>query len=410
MVHDFQDPMWKEFIGGAIANRAHSGAAVTPHTAMSIAVAWRCVSLISGLIGSLPLTLRRRVNENTTEEAREHPLWILLRRRPNRWQTPKMFKQMLQVHLQLRGNAYVMIVRSLGKVVALIPLMPDRIETKQGADMLLSYVYTRADGRQVTLRQDEVLHLRGMSFDGIRGLPVLTYARHSMGISLEAERAAGRVFEHGNLAGGYFAAPKGLSETAYGRLKVDLKTDFMGGVDSMDQVQILEEGIEWKPIGMTAEDAQFLQTRDWERTEVGMFFGVPPHLYGDVSKNSSWGTGVEQMTIGFVVYTFYDWVKTWEEGLDFSLLTERELDLYHHINLNALLRGDTKSRYEAYQIGRNGGWLSANDIRRSEDMNPLPEGGDEYLVPMNNRPAGGQANDPDPSEAAAGRAAGQRAA
>jgi HK97 family phage portal protein len=393
VAYDLKDPAFLEFIrsGGVTPNA--SGANVNANSAMAIAVAWRCISIVTGMIGSLPWSIKQRIPDpdrpgrTIRTDATNHPMWKVLRR-PNRYQTSQQFRKHLQLHLLLRGNAYAYIVRSMGRIVALLPLHPDRCQPEAQKDASIKYRYTHPDQRQEVFNQEEVLHLRGMTMDGINGLSVLTYARHSMGLSIRAEEAGARLFSQGNLTGGYFAHPGALGEEAYERLKEELASQY-GGAENAHRIMLLEEGLKFERIGLSAVDAQFLQIRGFQRTDIGMFFGVPPHLYGDTEKTSSWGTGVEQMTIGFVVYTMTDWAKTWEEGFNFSCLNDNEfVDYYHHFNMNALLRGDLKARTEHYVSMHNIGVYSPNDIREKEDENPR-EGGDEYFVPMNMASSGG---------------------
>src|SRR5690606_9461663 len=146
-----------------------SGVSVTPDKAMRVAAVYACVRIRSGVVANMPLHVKRRVDARTREDASDHPLWSIFRRRPNRWQTPSQFKRMLTAHLLLRGNAYAMIVRSRGEVKELIPLHPDRVECKQMDDLSLVYIYSRKDGRRIELRQSEVFHLVGLTLDGVHG-------------------------------------------------------------------------------------------------------------------------------------------------------------------------------------------------------------------------------------------------
>jgi phage portal protein BeeE len=164
-------------------NLTASGASVTPNTAMRVAAVYACVRIISGAVATLPLHIKKRVDERTRKDASDSPLWKVLRRRPNRWQTPSQFRRMLHAHLLLRGNAYAMIVWSRGIVQELIPLHPDRVEVKQNDDLSLTYVYTRKNGTRIELPQKEVFHLVGLTLDGVHGVSALTYARETIGLS-----------------------------------------------------------------------------------------------------------------------------------------------------------------------------------------------------------------------------------
>jgi HK97 family phage portal protein len=364
-------------------NLSSSGAAVTPETAMRVAVVYRCVSLISGVVATLPMQIKRRVDDRTRIDATDAPMWAVLNRRPNRWQKPAQFKRMLEAHVLLRGNAYALKVRDgRGRVSALIPLHPDRVRVEQLDDLSLRYTWTRKDGRQVTFGQDEILHLFKLTFDGFRGVTPITYARESIGAALTMERHGATVFKNGANVSSALKHPKKLTVEAHARLRSDMQEFRSGGARDGETI-ILEEGMDWVRMGMTAADAQWIEARKLSRSDIGMVFGVPPHMYGDTEKSTSWGTGIEQQTQGFVTFGVEDDFTMWEEGVTADCLDATvDTGLYMRINRGALIKGDLKTRYAAYQIGRNGGWLSKNDIRGLEDMNPI-EGGDDYDAPLN---------------------------
>ncbi|MEO4000321.1 phage portal protein [Mesorhizobium sp. CAU 1732] len=360
---------------------------VTADNAMKISAVWRCVSLISGNVATLPLDLKRRVGE-TRVDADDHDLWTILRRKPNRWQTPAEFRRMLQMSVLLRGNGYAYKVTSGKKIIELIPLNADNVEVKQERDLSLTYTVTLPSGQRTILKQDKMLHLRGMTFDGIVGLPVITYAQEAMGLAASTEQHAGALFRNGTRAGGVIKHPGSLGEEGQVALRESLDY-YRSGAALEGRDLILEEGMDYQRLSMTSVDAQFIQTRVQSLAEIAMYFGVPLHMVGLNDKASSWGTGIEQMGIGFVTYTMQDWLTMWEQAIARDLIDESEPDLYARFNNAALLKGDTKSRYEAYAIGRNSGFLSANDIRALEDMDPI-EGGDTYLEPLNMTPLGEQ--------------------
>src|SRR5690606_32865060 len=187
-----------------------SGAAVTPNSAMRVAAVYACVRIISGAVATLPLHIKRRVDDRTREDASDTPIWKVLRRKPNRWQTPSQFRRMLQAHLLLRGNAYAMIVRSRGLVQELIPLHPDRVEVKQNDNLTLEYSYTRADGRRIRLGQSEVFHLVGLTLDGVHGVSAIAYARETIGLSLAMEDHGATTFRNGARVSGVLKHPNKL--------------------------------------------------------------------------------------------------------------------------------------------------------------------------------------------------------
>ncbi|WP_416193531.1 phage portal protein [Nitrobacter sp. TKz-YC01] len=355
-----------------------SGATVTPDSAMRVAAVYACVRIISGAVATLPLHIKRRVDERTRQDASDTPIWKVLRRRPNRWQTPSQFRRMLQAHLLLRGNAYAMIVRSRGTVQELIPLHPDRVEVKQDDDLGLEYIYTRQDGRRIRLHQDEVFHLVGLTLDGVHGVSAISYARETIGLSLAMEDHGASTFRNGARVSGVLKHPNKLGPEAVAHLKAGLE-EFRSGGEQEGKNLILEEGMDYARIAMTAEDAQWLEARKFSRTDIAMFFGVPPHMIGDTEKSTSWGTGIEQQSIGFVAYTLEDHLTMWEEAINRDLIGANDI-LYARFNRAALVKGDIKARWEAYVKGLQWGVYSPNEIRALEDQNPR-DGGDVFYPP-----------------------------
>jgi HK97 family phage portal protein len=368
-----------------------SGVAVTPESAMRVAAVYGCVRLVSGAVGNMPIHVKERVDDLTRRDLPDHPLWRVLRRRPNGWQTPSQLKRMLTAHLLLRGNAYAMIVRSRGLVVALHPLDPDRMRPEQGDDLTVRYVYRRRDGREVRLAADEVMHLVGLTLDGVTGLSVISYAKETIGLSLSQERHGAMTMKSAARPSIVLRHPSQLSKDATENLVASLERYRQGG-ESEGKALILEEGMETSTISMTPEDVQWIESRSFSRGDIAMFFGVPPHMIGDTDKATSWGTGIENMGLAFVKYTLEDPLTTWEETISRDLIGDDEPRIYARFNRDALLRGDSKTRTAKYQSALQWGWMSPNDVRALEDMNPR-EGGDVYYDPPNT--AGGQ----DPSSA-----------
>lgn len=371
-----------------------SGASVTPNSAMRVATVYACVRIISGAVATLPLDIKRRVDARTREDASEHSLWSLVRRKPNRWQTPSQFRRMMQAHLLLRGNAYAMKVVSRGEVRELIPLHPDRVERKQLDDLSLEYAYTRKDGRRVILKQEDVFDLVGLTLDGVNGVSAITYARETIGLALSQESHGASTFKNGARVSSALSHPGKLGPEGQALLKSSLDS-FRSGGEQEGKTLILEEGMTYTPMAMTAEDAQWIESRKFSRTDIAMFFGVPPHMIGDTEKSTSWGTGIEQQSIGFVAYTLEDHLTMWEEAIGRDLVPEDEPTMYARFNRAALVKGDIKARWDAYMKGRQMKVYSANDVRALEDLNPI-EGGDTYENPMIqvDQPAQGAPNEP----------------
>ncbi len=357
------------------------GVVVNADTAMRVASVYACVRIIAGAVATMPLQLKRRTSPKTREDASDHPLHQVLSRRPNRWMTPSGFRRMLQAHLLLRGNAYALKVRNArGEVVELLPLHPDRTRSEQQDDLSIVYRYRTKTGGERIFRQDEVFHLIGLTLDGVTGVSVITYARETIGLSAAISRHGSLFFRNGTNPGAVLRAKNKIGPEGVETLKQSLES--YRGADNANKTLVLEEDMEFEHIGMSATDAQFVEAIGATRTDIAMFFGVPPHMLGDTAKSTSWGSGIEQQSIGFVAYTLEDWLTGWEQTIGRDLIAARETDLFARFNRAGLVRGDIKTRYGAYAVGRQWGWLSANDVRELEDMNPV-DGGDEYLVPLN---------------------------
>lgn len=386
------------------ANTA-AGVNVTPTTSMRVAAVYGCVRIISGKVATLPLDIKRKVDERTRKDADDHPLSRIFKRKPNDWMRPAELRRMLTAHILLRGNAFARIVRGgLRDVQALLPLNPDRVTVKQLPSLRMEYHYRRPDGGDVVFGQDEVFHLRGMTLDGVTGVSVLKYAKEAVGLALATSRHGSKFFANGTQVGSKIEHPTHLGKEGLEFLHASLEKYRSGGAREQGTL-ILEEGAKFDKIGMTMEDAAFVDTMKLTRGDIGMFFGVPPHMLGDTEKNTSWGSGIEQQALGFVAYTLEDWLIAWEEAVNVDLVRENEPDIYARFNRNALVRGDIKTRWEAYAKGRRMKVLSSNDVRGSEDMNPI-EGGDVYenpeiTVPKEDEPdeAGSEDRD-EPSQAA----------
>lgn len=368
----------EEFMRAGTVSEA--GTAVTSETALRIAAVFASVRIVSGAVANLPLAIKQRVDARTREDASDHPLWRLLRRRPNRWQTPVQFKRMLQAHVLLRGNAFALIVTSGRRVMELVPLHPDRVEVKQADDLSLQYRWHRKDGRIVDFRQDQIMHLVGLTLDGINGVSVIRYAREAIGLSLATEQHGARMFRDGARVSGVFKHPRTLGPEGVQNLKNSLQEFRAGGAEE-GQDLVLEEGMDYERMSLTAEDAQWIESRKFSRSDIGMFFGVPPHMLGDTERQTSYGTGVEQQSIGFATYTLEDHLTMWEETINRDLLPA-DSDIYARFNRAGLVKADIEKRWNAHVKALQWGVVSPNEVREIEDMNPRPDG-DIYYPPPN---------------------------
>lgn len=357
-----------------------SGAVVNADTAMRQGAVYACVRLLSGPPATLPLHIKRRIDARTREDASDSDLHELLNRKPNRWQKPHQFKRMMMAHVLLRGNAVCLKVVSRGRIIELLPLDPERLEIKQNDDLSISYNYTRKDGGRSTFKQSEIFHLFGLTLNGYSGVTPITYARETIGLAMAQEDHGASTFKHGARIGGLLVHPHTLGPEAVKNLKASLDEYRSGGSDEGKNL-ILEEGMTYTRMSMTAQDAQWIEARKLSRSDVAMFFGVPPSMIGDNSgSDSNWGTGLEQKANGFTTFTLEDYLTMWEEGITIDLNSDPKI--YAKFNRNALVKGNIKDRWDAYVKALQWGVSSPNEIRALEDQNPR-EGGDIYYPPPN---------------------------
>lgn len=350
---------------------AASGQSVSVERALRNPAMFRAVSLISYAIGMLPL----HVIDNETKEKADHPLFRILHREPNNWQTAFDFRSLMQLRALVKGDAYALIVRSrqirTGRddIVRLVPLNPDYVDPVQNDDWSVSYRYSPPKGGQRMLRPEEVFHLRGLSLDGIHGLSLVKQARDPIGLALAAELAAGRLYKNGSFIGGALRHPGKLSDEAYERLKASKAEK--EGAENAGKDLILEEGMEYQAFAQNARDAQMTELRKMQVEEIARVTGVPrPLLMVD---ETSWGSGIQALGQFFVQYALNPWFEAWQQAAERSLLVGEEKDrLAVKFNPNALLRGSTKDQgdFFAKALGAGGqpGWMSPNEVRRLNDM------------------------------------------
>lgn len=359
------------------------GGRLSDKEAFRNATFFRAVNLTAGAIGMLPLHLLRKAGK-TTEKATDHPLFRILHKRPNSYQTATEFKSFMQAAALLDGNAFAFIIRSRGKISQLVPL-PRRCVTPKLTDTFaLQFEYRRPSGGTVLLAQEDVFHFRHpVSLDGLNGVSLLEMAADTLRLAAIAEKAAGRLFQKGTMVngGGALETDAKLGETAIASLQKSL-SERSGDMGS-EQWLVLEEGLKAKLLGTNAREAQHLETRKYEAEEISRFTDVPrPLLMFD---ETSWGSGIEQLGLFFVTYCLMKWFVAWEEAISRSLLTETEQDtLYAKFNEGALLRGSLKDQAEffakALGSGGSGAYRTPNEVRGAFDLNPL-DGGDTLPAP-----------------------------
>lgn len=363
-----------------------SGKNVNEFTAMQTTAVYSCVRILSEALASLPLHIYR-YKEDGKERIYNHSLFHILHDEPNSEMTSFVFRETLMSHLLIWGNAYAQIIRDgAGRVVALYPLLPNKIEVGRDKNGELFYIYSRTsdenpnfkDYGNVVLRKQDVLHIPGLGFDGLVGYSPIAMAKNAVGMTIACEEYGASFFANGANPGGVLEHPGVLKDPKKVR---DSWNEVYRGTNNAHKVAVLEEGMKYQQIGIPPEEAQFLETRKFQINEIARLYRIPPHMVGDLEKSSF--SNIEQQSLEFVKYTLGPWVIRWEQALQRSLLLPREKnDYFIKLNVDGLLRGDYQSRMNGYSIGRQNGWLSSNDIREMEDMNPIAndEGGDLYLI------------------------------
>ena len=384
------------YMGGSSA-----GKNVNERSAMQMTAVYSCVRILAEAVAGLPLHLYRYKEDGGKERAIDNNLYHLLHDEPNKEMSSFIFRETLMTHLLLWGNAYAQIIRNgKGEVVALYPLMPNKMQVDRDENGELYYIYTRSseeaktmEGAMVYLTPRDVLHIPGLGFDGLVGYSPIAMAKNAIGLAIATEEYGAKFFANGAAPSGVLEHPGTIKDPS--RLRENWNSTFGGSANS-GKVAVLEEGMKYTPISISPEQAQFLETRKFQIDEIARIFRVPPHMVGDLEKSSF--SNIEQQSLEFVKYTLDPWVIRWEQSLSRSLLNEDEKRKYFFkFNLEGLLRGDYESRMSGYATARQNGWMSANDIRELENLDKIPaeDGGDLYLINGNMLPlnkAGAYAN------------------
>ena len=369
-----------------------SGKRVNERTSMQMTAVYSCVRILSEAVASLPLNVFQYTDSGGKEKAFDHPLYHLLHDEPNPEMSSFVFRETLMTHLLLWGNAYAQVIRNgKGEVIALYPLMPDRMSVDRDQHGHLYYKYTKTgedaptmENGSVYLSPSDVLHIPGLGFDGLVGYSPIAMAKNAIGLAIAAEEYGSKFYANGAAPSGVLEHPGTLKDPA--RVRDSWNSTF-GGSSNSHKVAVLEEGMKYTPISISPNEAQFLETRKFQINEIARIFRVPPHMVGDLEKSSF--SNIEQQSLEFVKYTLDPWVIRWEQALYRTLLSEEEKQtLFFKFNVEGLLRGDYASRMNGYATARQNGWMSANDIRELEDLDRIPAelGGDLYLVNGNMLP------------------------
>ena len=367
-----------------------SGSRVNEKTAMQMTAVYSCVRILSETLASLPLHVFEYTDKGTAK-ATTHPLYTVLHDEPNKEMTSFIFRETLMTHLLLWGNAYAQIIRNgKGEVMALYPLMPDRMKVDRDNTGQIYYEYlvndsdaTSKGSGTVKLSPTDVLHIPGLGFDGLVGYSPIAVAKNAIGMAIATEEYGAKFFANGATPSGILEHPGTVKNPE--QMRESWTRGFSGS--NTHKVAILEEGMKYTPISISPNEAQFLETRKFQLNEIARIFRVPPHMVGDLEKSSF--SNIEQQSLEFVKYTLDPWVSRWEQAITRRLLKEDEKKKYYvKFNVDGLLRGDYQSRMSGYATARQNGWMSANDIRALENLDLISkeDGGDLYLINGNMLP------------------------
>ena len=379
--HPSQDMDWSGVFGGQAAIAGMPAPSIGE--SMALPSVFSCIRVLGETVAGLPLITYRETRNGGRERAANHPLYRVLRRQPNPEMTAFEFEELMTSHCAGWGNAYAQIILDgAGRVRELWPLRPDRmsVERKGGE---LRYYYLQQNGQEVPLAAWQVHHRRAMVMDGLTGMSPLRVAMLAVSLGMATEEFGARFFAQGARPGFLLSHPGELTDKAYERLKRVWNSETL---ENAHKVRIIEEGMKVEQIGIPPEEAQFLETRRFQAQEVARLFRMPPHKIG-LLENATF-SNIEHQAIEFVTDTIRPWLIRNEQAMYRDLLSENEQEaIYFEYLVDGLLRGDTATRYQSYAVARQWGWLSANDIRRMENMPPI-DGGDVYLQPLNMSPAG----------------------
>ncbi|MDV2503093.1 MAG: phage portal protein [bacterium] len=367
-----------------------TGTWVGPEVAMGVTAVYAAVRLLAETVASLPLIVYKRLPDGGKQRDPDHPLSEILGLLPNRWQTSFEYREMMMGHLVLRGNAYGAIIPG-APISEIIPLHPDRVKPKF-IDGRIIYVHRPDKGGERIYLDEEIFHVKGLSSNLLKGLSPLAIAREAIAVAISTQEYGARFFGNDARPGGVLQTPHTLEEPERENLKTSWEAAHRGTARS-HKVAVLEHGMEWKQIGLTGAEAQLLESRKFQISEIARIFNVPAHMLKDLDRATF--SNIEHLSLEFIMYSLLPWLRRWEQAIHRSLMgAETRKTHFVEFLLDGLLRGDRAARFDSYTKGIQWGILSPNEVRRLENMNPRP-GGDVYLQPLNMIPSGSSMADAD---------------
>jgi HK97 family phage portal protein len=368
-----------------------SGAMVSETSALKHSPFWAAVRVISGTVGSLPMITYRK-SATGRDRAQDHKVYPLLHDAPNEYMDALTFVETRQAHVLTYGNGYAEIQRDgAGRPVALWPLLPDQTRRLLSASGV-PYYEVKVAGEIVHLPDYNVLHIKGLGFDGYTGYNVVQYHRDTIGYGIAVKEYGARFFANGANPGGILEHPNRLTDSAAKHLNESWARQH-AGLTQAHRMHILEEGMKWHAVGVDPQQAQALEVQKFTVDDCSRIFNIPPHKIGSLERATF--SNIEEQNLEFVTSTMYYWFRKWEQELNRKMFLPAERSRYFvEILVDGLLRGNTTSRYGAYSVGRQWGWLNVNEIRERENLNSIGPAGDTYLEPLNMVPVNPKDGEP----------------
>lgn len=359
---------------------------VTVDSAMQLSTVWACIRLISETVATLPLVLYETSDEGERTVASHEPLHAMLLRAPNFDNTAVEFWEGVAMSLCLFGNAYARKEMMGGRLVSLTPLAADKMTVSRNTQGALVYRYSGKEAKG-EYREEQIFHVRGFGGAGDTGLSPIAFARQTIGTAIATDEFASALFSTGARPSGILTSDQLLNEKQREQLRDNIVLPFVGS-DKAGGLMVLEAGLKYQTVTMTPEDSQFLQTRAFQVEEICRWFRVPPFMVGHTEKSTSWGSGLEQQLIAFLTFALGPYLRRIEQAVIRSLVpAERRAFLKPEFKVEGLLRTDSSARSAFYAVMVQNGIMTRNEVRRLENLPPLP-GGDELTVQSQNVPLG----------------------
>jgi HK97 family phage portal protein len=358
---------------------SRAGVSVNVDSALKVSTVFACLRVLADGIAQVPLKVYREKADGSKELAKDHPAYRLLSRRPNEWMTSFEFRQVMMFHAVLLGNGCAYIGRIRGVPRELIPLVPGSYTIEQAKDYTLTYRLTGLNGQTTVLPREDVFHLRGPSWTGVAGLDALQVAREAVGLAIATEETHAALHANGTQPGGVLSVKGSLDDAARARLK-ESWAQYQGGLANRFKTAVLDMDSTWTPLGMKGVDAEHLDTRRFQIEEICRDLKVFPQMVGYADKTATFASA-EAFFLAHVIHTLNPWIENWEQSLARDLFPDED-DIVAKFSMQGLLRGDNAARATFYASGITNGWLTRNEARRLEDLNPI-EGLGEPLLPLN---------------------------